>query len=229
MNCSVRWSGFAFSTCRKQQGRSRFENFMHKLLFSAVNVESGNESSLCHLNKSYRNAYTSRHEFLKKPRIVQDIDWAFQKDYSFKNRAAKKPQEIFDFKFRKANNNGPPVRLMSFQRNSLMHDFWFSTVCDKIINETSSWFAFQIKSWAPRADELRNSFQPCSKVHWTEKKSFGSGGSETKSIRMSSKSSGPQRCRLILQQCLAIQLSKAGNAPEDFWMYDSGYMIFQVS
>lgn len=47
--------------------------------------------------------------------------------------------------------------------------------------------------------------------------------------RMSSiKSSGPQRCRLILQQCLAIQLSKAGNAPEDFWMYDSGYMIFQV-
>lgn len=42
------------------------------------------------------------------------------------------------------------------------------------------------------------------------------------------KSSGPQRCRLILQQCLAIQLSKAGNAPEDFWMYDSGYMIFQV-
>lgn len=46
---------------------------------------------------------------------------------------------------------------------------------------------------------------------------------------MSTKSSGPQRCRLILQQCLAIQLSKAGNAPEDFWMYDSGYMIFQVS
>ena len=46
---------------------------------------------------------------------------------------------------------------------------------------------------------------------------------------MSTKSSGPQRCRLILQQCLAIQLSKAGNTPEDFWMYDSGYMIFQVS
>lgn len=45
---------------------------------------------------------------------------------------------------------------------------------------------------------------------------------------MSTKSPGPQRCRLILQQCLAIQLSKAGNAPEDFWMYDSGYMIFQV-
>lgn len=44
---------------------------------------------------------------------------------------------------------------------------------------------------------------------------------------MSTKSSGPQRCRLILQQCLAIQLSKSGNAPEDFWMYDSGYMIFQ--
>jgi hypothetical protein len=44
----------------------------------------------------------------------------------------------------------------------------------------------------------------------------------------STKSSGPQRCRLILQQCLAIQLSKSGSAPEDFWMYDSGYMIFQV-
>lgn len=45
---------------------------------------------------------------------------------------------------------------------------------------------------------------------------------------MSTKSPGPQRCRLILQQCLAIQLNKAGNALEDFWMYDSGYMIFQV-
>lgn len=41
--------------------------------------------------------------------------------------------------------------------------------------------------------------------------------------------SAPQRCRLILQQCLAIQLSKPGHVPEDFWMYDSGYMIFQVS
>ncbi|XP_041450009.1 uncharacterized protein LOC111064809 [Drosophila obscura] len=39
---------------------------------------------------------------------------------------------------------------------------------------------------------------------------------------------GPQRCRLILQRCLAIQLTKPGHtAPEDFWMYDSGYMIFQ--
>ncbi|CAO1326984.1 unnamed protein product [Diamesa hyperborea] len=44
---------------------------------------------------------------------------------------------------------------------------------------------------------------------------------------MSTKSPGPQRCRLILQHCLAIQLSKAGHTPEDFWMYDSGYMIFQ--
>lgn len=46
---------------------------------------------------------------------------------------------------------------------------------------------------------------------------------------MSTKPFAPQRCRLILQQCLAIQLSKAGNSPEDFWMYDSGYMVFQVS
>uniref|UniRef100_A0A1A9Z957 Winged helix Storkhead-box1 domain-containing protein n=1 Tax=Glossina pallidipes TaxID=7398 RepID=A0A1A9Z957_GLOPL len=38
---------------------------------------------------------------------------------------------------------------------------------------------------------------------------------------------GPQRCRLILKQCLSIQLTKPGHAPEDFWMYDSGYMIFQ--
>ncbi|KAI9587650.1 hypothetical protein GQX74_003496 [Glossina fuscipes] len=38
---------------------------------------------------------------------------------------------------------------------------------------------------------------------------------------------GPQRCRLILKQCLSIQLTKPGHTPEDFWMYDSGYMIFQ--
>ncbi|XP_005188677.2 ras guanine nucleotide exchange factor R [Musca domestica] len=38
---------------------------------------------------------------------------------------------------------------------------------------------------------------------------------------------GPQRCRLILKQCLAIQLSKPGHTLDDFWMYDSGYMIFQ--
>ncbi|GAB0099991.1 uncharacterized protein DMENIID0001_159000 [Sergentomyia squamirostris] len=45
---------------------------------------------------------------------------------------------------------------------------------------------------------------------------------------MGTKSPGtPQRCRLILNQCLAIQLSRPGNTPEDFWMYDSGYMIFQ--
>lgn len=49
-------------------------------------------------------------------------------------------------------------------------------------------------------------------------------------FKMGTKSPGvPQRCRLILQQCLAIQLTKPGHTPEDFWMYDSGYMIFQVS
>lgn len=47
--------------------------------------------------------------------------------------------------------------------------------------------------------------------------------------QMGTKSPGTsQRCRLILQHCLAIQLSKPGHTPEDFWMYDSGYMIFQV-
>lgn len=46
---------------------------------------------------------------------------------------------------------------------------------------------------------------------------------------METKSQGTsQRCQLILQQCLAIQLSKPGQTPDDFWMYDSGYMIFQV-
>ncbi|XP_055612119.1 putative uncharacterized protein DDB_G0282133 [Uranotaenia lowii] len=45
---------------------------------------------------------------------------------------------------------------------------------------------------------------------------------------MSTMSPGtPKKCRLILQQCLAIQLTKPGNPPEDFWMYDSGYTIFQ--
>lgn len=46
---------------------------------------------------------------------------------------------------------------------------------------------------------------------------------------MTSKSPGPQKCRLILNQTLVIQLSRPGNVPDDFWMYDSGYMIFQVS
>lgn len=46
---------------------------------------------------------------------------------------------------------------------------------------------------------------------------------------MGTKSPGaPQRCHYILQHCLAIQLNKPGHVPEDFWMYDSGYMIFQV-
>uniref|UniRef100_A0A182PMT6 Uncharacterized protein n=1 Tax=Anopheles epiroticus TaxID=199890 RepID=A0A182PMT6_9DIPT len=46
---------------------------------------------------------------------------------------------------------------------------------------------------------------------------------------MSTNSPGtPKKCRLILQQCLAIQLTKPGNPPEDFWMYDSGYTIFQL-
>ncbi|KAG4073771.1 hypothetical protein HA402_000995 [Bradysia odoriphaga] len=45
---------------------------------------------------------------------------------------------------------------------------------------------------------------------------------------MGTKSPGaPQRCHYILQHCLAIQLNKPGHVPEDFWMYDSGYMIFQ--
>ncbi|XP_063621175.1 probable serine/threonine-protein kinase DDB_G0267686 [Cydia splendana] len=44
---------------------------------------------------------------------------------------------------------------------------------------------------------------------------------------MSGRGAGGQRCQLILQRCLAIQLTKPGNAPEDFWMYDSGYLLFQ--
>ena len=46
---------------------------------------------------------------------------------------------------------------------------------------------------------------------------------------MSTSSPGtPKKCRLVLQQCLAIQLSKPGHPPDDFWMYDNGYTIFQV-
>ncbi|XP_022816037.1 putative uncharacterized protein DDB_G0277255 [Spodoptera litura] len=44
---------------------------------------------------------------------------------------------------------------------------------------------------------------------------------------MSGRGAGGQRCQLILQRCLAIQLSKPGNAPDDFWMYESGYLLFQ--
>ncbi|XP_028042734.1 probable serine/threonine-protein kinase DDB_G0267686 isoform X1 [Bombyx mandarina] len=44
---------------------------------------------------------------------------------------------------------------------------------------------------------------------------------------MSGRGGGGQRCQLILQRCLAIQLTKPGNAPDDFWMYDSGYLLFQ--
>ncbi|XP_053602272.1 protein PF3D7_1417600 [Plodia interpunctella] len=44
---------------------------------------------------------------------------------------------------------------------------------------------------------------------------------------MSGRGAGGQRCQLILQRCLAIHLTKPGNAPDDFWMYDSGYLLFQ--
>ncbi|CAH0749449.1 unnamed protein product [Diatraea saccharalis] len=44
---------------------------------------------------------------------------------------------------------------------------------------------------------------------------------------MSVRGAGGQRCQLILQRCLAIHLTKPGNAPDDFWMYDSGYLLFQ--
>ncbi|XP_050676196.1 probable cyclin-dependent serine/threonine-protein kinase DDB_G0292550 [Leptidea sinapis] len=44
---------------------------------------------------------------------------------------------------------------------------------------------------------------------------------------MSGRGAGGQRCQLILQRCLAIQLTKPGSAPDDFWMYDSGYLLFQ--
>ncbi|XP_041976658.1 serine/threonine-protein kinase DDB_G0283821 [Aricia agestis] len=44
---------------------------------------------------------------------------------------------------------------------------------------------------------------------------------------MSVRGAGGQRCQLILQRCLAIHLTKPGSAPDDFWMYDSGYLLFQ--
>ena len=51
---------------------------------------------------------------------------------------------------------------------------------------------------------------------------------------------GGSRCLFILQRCLAIQLQKVamlsdqrksvrGHAEPEYWMYDSGYLLFQVS
>lgn len=50
---------------------------------------------------------------------------------------------------------------------------------------------------------------------------------------------GGSRCLLILQRCLAIQLQKVAllsgqrkssrpHEERDYWMYDSGYLLFQV-
>lgn len=51
---------------------------------------------------------------------------------------------------------------------------------------------------------------------------------------------GGSRCLLILQRCLAIQLQKVallseqrktsarGHDEPEYWMYDSGYLLFQV-
>ncbi|GLV39219.1 knockout [Carabus blaptoides fortunei] len=40
---------------------------------------------------------------------------------------------------------------------------------------------------------------------------------------------GPKPCHLMLRHCLAIQLRKEGcqGDPGEFWMYDSGYLLFQ--
>ena len=51
---------------------------------------------------------------------------------------------------------------------------------------------------------------------------------------------GGARCLFILQRCLAIQLQKVallsehrkssrGHDEPEYWMYDSGYLLFQVS
>jgi len=50
---------------------------------------------------------------------------------------------------------------------------------------------------------------------------------------------GGSRCLFILQRCLAIQLQKVallseqrksvrGHDEPEYWMYDSGYLLFQV-
>lgn len=63
---------------------------------------------------------------------------------------------------------------------------------------------------------------------------------------MSGRSPGPRRalkgapCLCLLQQCLAVHLQKVGlvsrtstspqdHPPQQYWMYDSGYLVFQVS
>lgn len=64
---------------------------------------------------------------------------------------------------------------------------------------------------------------------------------------MSGRSPGPRRalagapCVCLLQRCLAVHLQRVGlgprttpsqphpdNPPQQYWMYDSGYLIFQV-
>lgn len=46
----------------------------------------------------------------------------------------------------------------------------------------------------------------------------------------------PTKCQVILQKCLAIRLRKSGGLRDrehhaevqDYWMYDNGYLLFQV-
>lgn len=42
---------------------------------------------------------------------------------------------------------------------------------------------------------------------------------------------GGYNCRVKLTQCLAIVVRKEGcrGDPGDFWMYENGYLLFQVS
>ncbi|CAH2992375.1 unnamed protein product [Chilo suppressalis] len=74
---------------------------------------------------------------------------------------------------------------------------------------------------APTFDDLLRVVDPVKQINITEHAAALVG--------MSGRGAGGQRCQLILQRCLAIHLTKPGNAPDDFWMYDSGYLLFQVS
>lgn len=129
--------------------------------------------------------------------------------------------------------NGPPA-FNVFGVNSLMLEIVRFNASDRIIKKLFFKIISERHHGLLKSQEqtcrvtVFNSFRGFIEPRWICF-SVKLGGSERKPQAMSTKSPGPQRCRLILQQCLAIQLCKAGNAPEDFWMYDSGYMIFQVS
>lgn len=61
--------------------------------------------------------------------------------------------------------------------------------------------------------------------------SKGGGGGGSGSLGAVSNNATPLKLQLNLRHCLAITLRKEGCLadPAELWMYDSGYLLFQVS